>query len=107
MIGVSQRQAQRYLTAAELPSRRHDEQQAREVDSGTGTLTGGEGTGTHNVNSQSNQPARKPEIADPGKHPPRTSFSRMRQGAPPDYGLVSHDDQGQIRDGPEGLSGDG
>ena len=64
MIGVSQRQTQRYLAAAELPSkrqakrtlavqlakaRRHDEQQVGDVDRGTGTLTGGEGTGTHNV----------------------------------------------------------
>ena len=121
-IGVSHRQVQRYLTAAEMPSKcqakrtlavqrataqRHNEQQAREVDSGTGTLTGGEGTRTHNVNGQGNQPPSKPQITDPGKHPPRTSSSRMRQGAPPDYGLVSHNDQGQIRDGPEGLSGDG
>ena len=62
-LGVSQRQAQRYLAAAELPSkrqakrtlamqrakaRRHDEQQVGEVDRGTGTLTGSESTGTHN-----------------------------------------------------------
>ena len=55
MIGVSQRQTQRYLAAADLPSkrqakrtlavqrakaRRHDEQQVGEVDRGTGTLTG-------------------------------------------------------------------
>ena len=65
MIGVSQRQTQRYLAAAELPSkrqakrtlavkrakaRRHDAQQVREVDRGTGTLTGRESTGTHNGN---------------------------------------------------------
>ena len=56
MIGVSQRQAQRYLAAAEMPSKRHakrtlavkrakaqrhDEQPVGEVDSGTGTLTRG------------------------------------------------------------------
>ena len=58
-------------------------------------------------NGQDNHPGRKPETANPGNHLPPTFSNRMRQGTPPDYGLVSHDDQGQIRDGPEGLSGDG
>ena len=88
-------------------AQRHDEQPAREVDSGPGTLTGGEGAGTHNVNGQGNRPGRKPEAANPGNHLPPTFSGRMRQGAPPDYGLVSHDGQGQTRDGPEGPSGDG
>jgi len=77
MIGVSQRQAQRYLAAAELPSkrqakrtlavqhakaRRAAEYQASKADSGTGTLTGREGTGAHNGNWQrelsDNRPVR-------------------------------------------------
>ena len=75
MLGVSQRQAQRYLAAAPLLSkrqakrtlavqhakvRRNAEYQASKADSGTGTLTGGEGAGAHNRNQQRELSNNKP-----------------------------------------------
>ena len=75
MIGVSQRQAQRYLAAAELPSKRQAkrilavqhakaqrsaEYQASKADSSTGELTGGEGAGAHNGNRHSKLSNNKP-----------------------------------------------
>ena len=75
MLGVSQRQAQRYLTAAELPSkrqakrtlavqhakaRRTAEYQTSKADRGTGTLTGGKGAGAPNGNRQTGISNNKP-----------------------------------------------
>ena len=123
MIGVSQRQTQRYLAAAELPSkrqakrtlavqrarlRRHDEQQVGEIASGTGTLTSGESTGTHN--GRWTQERSSKGTVSPNRVTPSPEFSVEQDAprrSPPDYGLVSLDDQGHIRDGPQGLSGEG
>ena len=123
MIGVSQRQTQRYLAAADLPSkrqakrtlavqlakaRRHDEQQVGDVESGTGTLTGVESTGTHNgrwtQERSSNGTVHEAETTPSPEFSVETDAPRR---SPPDYGLVSLDDQAHIRDGPEGLIGDG
>ena len=123
MIGVSQRQAQRYLAAADLPSkrqakrtlavqlakaRRHDEQQVGDVDCGTGTLTGVESTGTHN--GRWTQERSSSGTVHEAETTPSREFSVETDAprrSPPDYGLVSLDDQAHIRDGPEGLIGDG
>ena len=123
MIGVSQRQAQRYLAAADLPSkrqakrtlavqrakaRRHDEQQVGKVDYGTGTLTRGESTRTHNgrwPEEQSSSGTLSPNGVKPS--PEISVKTDAPRRSPPNYGLVSHDDQGHIRDGPEDLIGDG
>ena len=122
-LGVSQRQTQRYLAAADLPSkrqakrtlavqrakaRRHDVQQAHDVESGTGTLTSGESTGTHNGKwireRSSNGTVHEAETTPSREFSVETDAPRR---SPPDYGLVSLDDQAHIRDGPEGLIGDG
>ena len=122
-LGVSQRQTQRYLAAAEMPSkrqakrtlavqlakaRRHNAQQVGEVDRGTGTLTGVESTGTHNgrwiQEPSSNGTVHVTRVKPSPEFLVKTDAPRR---SPPDYGLVSLDDQAHIRDGPEGLIGDG
>ena len=122
-LGVSQRQTQRYLAAADLPSkrqakrtlavkrakaRRHDEQQVGDVDRGTGTLTGVESTGTHNgrwIQERFSNGTLSPNGVKPSQEFSVKTDAPRR--SPPDYGLVSLDDQAHIRDGPEGLIGDG
>ena len=122
-LGVSQRQAQRYLAAADLPSkrqakrtlavqraktRRHDEQQVGEVDRGTGTLTGMESTGTHNgrwIQEQSSNRTVSPNRVTPS---PRFFVETdAPRRSPPDYGLVSQQGQEQARDGPGADAGAG
>ena len=122
-LGVSQRQAQRYLAAAELPSKReakrtlavqrakaqrHDAQQAREVDSRTGTLTWGEDTRTHNGNwmkeQSSNGTVSTAETTQSPEFPVKQDALRR---SPPDSGLVSQAGQEQARDGPGADAGDG
>ena len=123
MIGVSQRQTQRYLAAADLPSKRqakrtlavqlakawrHDEQQVGEVASGTGTLTGEESTGTHNGRWIEERSSKGTVHAT---HLTPSQEISVRQDAPrrspPDYGLVSQAGQEQARDGPGADAGDG
>ena len=123
MLGVSQRQAQRYLAAAEMPSkrqakrtlatqhakaRRTAEYQTIEADRGTGTLTGGECTGAHNGNRQRELSNNKPlrgESTTP--HPQNLIKTDAASRSPPDYGLVSQQGQEQARDGPSAAAGDG
>ena len=123
MIGVSQRQAQRYLAAADLPSkrqakrtlavqrakaRRHDEQQVGEVDYGTGTLTRGESTRTHNGRWPEEQSSsRATHTTNVTPSPEFFVKADAPRRSPPDYGLVSPDGQDQARDGPGDDGGDG
>ena len=122
MIGVSQRQAQRYLAAADLPSKRqakqtlavqrakarpHDEQQVGEVDYGTGTLTRSETTGTHNGTWPEEQSSNGATHAtDITPSPGFFVKTDAPERSPPDFGLVSQQDQEQARDGPGNHAGD-
>ena len=117
-IGVSQRQVQRYLAAADLPSKRRAKRilaterararQPKEHDSAPGELTGRESTRTHNTNQQQEPAVSRPLQTKPQLTPSTKLFQKDAPGrSPPDYGLASPSGQDQARDGPEGPGGDG
>ena len=98
MLGVSQRQAQRYLAAADLPSKRHAkrtlavqhakarrtaEYQASKADSGTGTLTGEEGAGAHNGNWRRELSDNKPVRGESTTPHPQNLVKTDAASSPP------------------------
>ena len=120
-IGVSQRQVQRYLEAAKLPSKRQAKRtlaterakaqraarQASKADCGTAQLTGGEVEGAPLKPWLSGTQAQQAPKPTPNKPTPKTPIKKdAPRRSPPDYGLVSQQAQRHARDGPgDGESG--
>ena len=96
-IGVSQRQVQRYLAAADLPSKRQakrtvaiDRAKARQAKYHTrehaiapGELTGGKSTETHNTNPQKEQSSSRPLKTRPESPPFPKPFKKDAPRRPP------------------------